>query len=93
MHSMLTGAMTEGHALFGLMTLKDGWVRMHAENALSDCRAHSEDHEAGQTMEIMTEKKTDVRYRLAEALKDVCYPGNPREADSEQVISMFRQLI
>jgi lactaldehyde reductase len=32
--------------------------------------------------------------RIAEdALKDACYPGNPREATKEQVIEMFRMLM
>jgi len=38
-------------------------------------------------------REEDLPQLAADALKDACYPGNPREADSEQVISMFRQLI
>ena len=35
----------------------------------------------------------DLPALAADALHDACYPGNPREADKEQVISMFRQLM
>jgi len=35
----------------------------------------------------------DLDQRASDALKDACYPGNPREATKEQVIAMFRQLM
>ena len=38
-------------------------------------------------------KEEDLENLAEDALKDACYPGNPREASKEQVISMFRQLM
>ena len=35
----------------------------------------------------------DLDQLATDALNDACYPGNPREADKEQVIAMFRQLM
>ncbi len=35
----------------------------------------------------------DLDQLATDALADACYPGNPREATKEQVISMFRQLM
>ena len=38
-------------------------------------------------------KEEDLEQLAADALKDACYPGNPREATKEQVIALFRQLM
>ena len=38
-------------------------------------------------------KEEDLDQLASDALKDACYPGNPREATKEQVIAMFRQLM
>lgn len=38
-------------------------------------------------------KEEDLEQLATDALKDACYPGNPREATKEQVIAMFRQLM
>lgn len=38
-------------------------------------------------------KEEDLDQLAADALKDACYPGNPREATKEQVIALFRQLM
>jgi len=38
-------------------------------------------------------KEEDLPQLAADALNDACYPGNPREADKDQVIAMFRQLM
>lgn len=38
-------------------------------------------------------RKEDLDVLAKDALADACYPGNPREATIEQVISMFRQLM
>ena len=38
-------------------------------------------------------KEEDLSQLATDALNDACYPGNPREANKDQVISMFRQLM
>ncbi len=38
-------------------------------------------------------KVEDLEVLAEDALKDACYPGNPREATKEQVIEMFRLLV
>lgn len=38
-------------------------------------------------------KEADLDQLATDALNDACYPGNPREATKEQVISMFRMLM
>jgi len=38
-------------------------------------------------------RETDLPQLADDALHDACCPGNPREADKEQVIAMFRQLM
>lgn len=38
-------------------------------------------------------REEDLDQLASDALKDACYPGNPREATKEQVIAMFRQLM
>lgn len=38
-------------------------------------------------------KVEDLDNLASDALKDACYPGNPREATHEQVVEMFKQLI
>ena len=38
-------------------------------------------------------KIEDLDVLATDALKDACYPGNPREATHEQVVEMFRQLV
>ena len=38
-------------------------------------------------------REEDLDVLAKDALADACYPGNPREATKEQVISMFRQLM
>lgn len=38
-------------------------------------------------------KEEDVNALANDALKDACYPGNPREATHEQVVAMFRKLM
>lgn len=38
-------------------------------------------------------RKEDLDSLASDALKDACYPGNPREATHEQVVDMFKQLM
>ena len=38
-------------------------------------------------------KEEDLDSLANDALKDACYPGNPREATHEQVVEMFRKLM
>ena len=38
-------------------------------------------------------REEDLDQLATDALNDACYPGNPREADKDQVIAMFRQLM
>ncbi len=38
-------------------------------------------------------KESDLDSLASDALKDACYPGNPREATHEQVVAMFRKLM
>ncbi len=38
-------------------------------------------------------KEEDLNNLASDALKDACYPGNPREATHEQVVEMFRKLM
>ncbi|MBO5999343.1 MAG: lactaldehyde reductase [Lachnospiraceae bacterium] len=38
-------------------------------------------------------REEDLEQLAKDALADACYPGNPREADLDQVIAMFRQLM
>ncbi len=38
-------------------------------------------------------KEEDLDSLASDALKDACYPGNPREATHEQVVAMFRKLM
>lgn len=40
-----------------------------------------------------TIKEEDLDSLASDALKDACYPGNPREATKEQVLEMFRRLM
>ena len=37
--------------------------------------------------------EADLDQLASDALKDACYPGNPREATKEQVIELFRKLM
>ena len=36
---------------------------------------------------------SDLDSLASDALKDACYPGNPREATHEQVVELFKKLI
>ena len=38
-------------------------------------------------------KESDLDNLASDALKDACYPGNPREATHEQVVALFRKLM
>ncbi len=38
-------------------------------------------------------KESDLDNLASDALKDACYPGNPREATHEQVVALFRKLL
>ncbi len=38
-------------------------------------------------------KEADLDSLASDALKDACYPGNPREATHAQVVEMFRKLL
>ena len=38
-------------------------------------------------------KKEDLNNLAKDALKDACYPGNPKEATHEQVVAMFKKLM
>ena len=38
-------------------------------------------------------KESDLDNLASDALKDACYPGNPREATHEQVVTLFRKLM
>ena len=59
--------------------------------AIDAVRKLSEDAGINPKNEKIREEDLDV---LAEdALKDACYPGNPREATKEQVVEMFRMLM
>lgn len=59
--------------------------------AIDAVKKLSEDVGINPKNEKIREEDLDV---LAEdALKDACYPGNPREATKEQVVEMFRMLM
>lgn len=38
-------------------------------------------------------KESDLDALASDALKDACYPGNPREATHEQVVELFKKLM
>jgi lactaldehyde reductase len=38
-------------------------------------------------------REEDLDVLASDALKDACYPGNPREATHEQVVELFRLLL
>ena len=38
-------------------------------------------------------READLDSLASDALKDACYPGNPREATHEQVVELFRKIM
>lgn len=63
----------------------------YRDAAINAVKKLSDDVGIPKTVDKIREEDLD---RIAEdALKDACYPGNPREATKEQVIEMFRMLM
>ncbi len=63
----------------------------YRDAAINAVKKLSDDVGIPKTLDKIREEDLD---RIAEdALKDACYPGNPREATKEQVIEMFRMLM
>ena len=63
----------------------------YTDAAIAAVRQLSEDVGIPKKNEKIREE--DLDQLATDALNDACYPGNPREADKEQVIAMFRQLM
>ena len=63
----------------------------YCDAAIAAVKKLSEDVGIPAKNEKIREEDLDVLAK--DALADACYPGNPREATKEQVISMFRQLM
>ena len=76
---------------FGVENVDSMTQTEYRNAAIAAVKNLSEDVGIPAKNERITEE--DLPQLAADALKDACYPGNPREADAEQVISMFRQLM
>ena len=59
--------------------------------AIDAVKQLSKDVGIPETLDKITEEDLDVL--ATDAMNDACFPGNPREANKEQVIAMFRQLM
>lgn len=63
----------------------------YRDAAINAVRQLSNDVGINPKNEKITE--ADLDQLASDALKDACYPGNPREATKEQVIELFRKLM
>lgn len=63
----------------------------YRDAAINAVRQLSNDVGINPKNEKITE--ADLDQLASDALKDACYPGNPREANKEQVIELFRKLM
>jgi lactaldehyde reductase len=62
-----------------------------ADAAIAAVKQLSADVNIPKTCDGLVE--ADLDQLAADALADACYPGNPREADAEQVKALFRQIM
>lgn len=76
---------------FGVENVDNMSSRQYRDAAIAAVRKLSED--VGIPAKNERIKEEDLASLATDALHDACYPGNPREADQEQVIQMFRQLM
>ena len=62
-----------------------------ADAAIAAVRQLSADVDIPTVCEAITEDELD---QIADdALADACYPGNPRDADHETVVELFRKIM
>ena len=62
-----------------------------ADAAIAAVRQLSEDVNIPKTCDAITED--DLDQIADDALADACYPGNPRDADHETVVELFRKIM
>ena len=62
-----------------------------ADAAIAAVRQLSEDVEIPKTCAGLVED--DLEQLASDAMADACFPGNPREADHDQVVELFRKIM
>ena len=62
-----------------------------ADAAIAAVRQLSEDVEIPKTCAGLVED--DLEQLACDAMADACFPGNPREADHDQVVELFRKIM
>ena len=62
-----------------------------ADAAIAAVRQLSEDVEIPKTCAGLV--KGDLEQLASDAMADACFPGNPREADHDQVVELFRKIM
>ena len=62
-----------------------------ADAAITAVRQLSEDVEIPKTCAGLVEG--DLEQLACDAMADACFPGNPREADHDQVVELFRKIM
>ena len=62
-----------------------------ADAAIAAVRQLSEDVEIPKTCAGLVEG--DLEQLASDAMADACFPGNPREADHDQVVELFRKIM
>ena len=62
-----------------------------ADAAIAAVRQLSEDVEIPKTCADLVEG--DLEQLACDAMADACFPGNPREADHDQVVELFRKIM
>ena len=62
-----------------------------ADAAIAAVRQLSEDVEIPKTCAGLVEG--DLEQLACDAMADACFPGNPREADHDQVVELFRKIM
>ena len=62
-----------------------------ADAAIATVRQLSEDVEIPKTCAGLVEG--DLEQLASDAMADACFPGNPREADHDQVVELFRKIM
>lgn len=63
----------------------------YKEAAINAVKKLSEDIGIPNTLDKIREEDLDIL--ATDSLNDACYPGNPREANKDEVINMFRKLM
>ncbi|HUM82666.1 MAG TPA: lactaldehyde reductase [Lachnospiraceae bacterium] len=76
---------------FGVQNVDSMTQAEYRDAAIAAVRKLSED--VGIPSKNERIKEEDLPQLAADALKDACCPGNPREATKDEVIAMFRQLM